>query len=233
MNSTCADIRDDLVAFADGELDRERAAVVSSHLERCAECESEHAALVRSWEALDHLPGIEPRPEWITEVERSIVGPRDRGRVLRFPGRAVPLVLALAATVALVAGLAWIFTREVEQEGPIAGKPAPRLFTPPKPIPTDLPQRVTPEDVPGVPREDHAPREVPVPVDTPDEGAGEVQVANLDEDLDLEGLSDEELELLDDLDVLVLMEELEELDVLENLELLDDLDPEEFDLDDA
>ena len=41
MTSICAETRDDLVAFVDGELDATRATAVSDHLASCAECESE------------------------------------------------------------------------------------------------------------------------------------------------------------------------------------------------
>ena len=107
----CHAYQQDLVALLDGELDPPRASAVGAHLEACSVCQSEQQALDQVWSALDVLPELDPRPEWLEEVEAmalelassssmlSRARPQTWGRSLR--------VWAAAAALLLVAGGVW------------------------------------------------------------------------------------------------------------------------------
>ena len=137
MKNTCQEFHDDLVAFVDGELSSERRTEVQLHLAACAECQAERSELVRSFEALDQLKGMSPRAGWLQEVERSILATEPAGRVVRFPARMVGIVVALAASIALAAGLVWLTSQDDAADDGIADKrpsPTPRVFSSSSPM---------------------------------------------------------------------------------------------------
>jgi hypothetical protein len=109
MTSGCARISDDLSALMDGELDAEREQQVRAHLERCASCSAQLAALREVDAALRALPD-RPLPE---AVEANMQAILHRARIVRSPSRPpppnprVPLyigggVLGLAAALILL-----------------------------------------------------------------------------------------------------------------------------------
>ncbi|MGE0708681.1 MAG: zf-HC2 domain-containing protein [Planctomycetota bacterium] len=71
--SPCDGVRSDLVAFLDGELAPERATAIRAHLEGCAACEAERAALDGAWGALDALGGLEPTAGLWDRIEREVL----------------------------------------------------------------------------------------------------------------------------------------------------------------
>ena len=57
---TCDEVKDLMAASWHGELDRATIPAFERHLETCAECSAEMAALSRVWEQLISLPEPEP-----------------------------------------------------------------------------------------------------------------------------------------------------------------------------
>ncbi|RMG08987.1 MAG: hypothetical protein D6731_20715 [Planctomycetota bacterium] len=258
MSTPCDSIRDDLVAYADGELTASERERVGAHLASCVACRRELDAHRRVWEALDRLPGLSARPGWTDEVEERILGPRVRPFPLWRRGLAA---LALAAAVALAAGLGWLLARPGPATSPQRlaldrpaprgpqGSPSPRELVRPRrsegladPTPGQgvsagrVPRRAPASERTSPSRReepstgpDLARREVPQATEPTPPPTRSVSREDFAEELALlEDLSDEELELVEDLDVVAALDELEELDVLENLDLFEDLADEEL-----
>ncbi len=219
----CAATRAELVAFLDGELAGSALNAVERHLSSCSECVAVRDSLDDVWSALDHLPGLEPRPGWLAEVEQATVnsGVPKRGLTVAFPLRRLFVAVAVAACLAIGVGLVFLSSRPPEATDPelVVMGPAPRgpegsgVDLPPQV--TDLPPQVTdlPVAIPAVEQD------VPLVADA---------FSGTDPDPELDGLSDAELEMIAELEVLVLLDELDELEVLEALEFLDDLDEDEL-----
>ena len=223
----CAAPRAELVAFLDGELRGETLDALERHLGGCADCVAVRDSLDQVWTALDHLPGLEPRAGWLAEVERAVIAsdsPKE-GLVVAFPLRRLLVTFAVAAALAFAAGLVFLSSQ------PAAPGDSELLVTAPAPpAPDGTPAELPPPEPTESP--DAAPDEwIPQPDGSPDTAVADasesVDTADTD-DPELRGLSDAELEMIAELEVLVLLDELDELDVLEALEFLDDLDEDEL-----
>lgn len=70
---SCDAVQADLVAYLDGELDAPRETAVRAHLQACAACEAERAALDGAWRALDHLPGLTAAPGLWERMQAEIL----------------------------------------------------------------------------------------------------------------------------------------------------------------
>ncbi len=68
----CAELRDDLSAYVDGELPAVRRAEVDAHLATCADCRQEVAELQKLATGMARLPGMQPADEFLTGVRRKI-----------------------------------------------------------------------------------------------------------------------------------------------------------------
>lgn len=208
----CNLIREELVAFLDGELDAARTGEVTTHLASCGACERERQALVKAWQNLELLPGLEPRAGWMAEVEAKILRDAAGAPPLQVlaggrsssGGRAVKRWIAAAAAVLMAAGASLIVVTWPASTNDVAlkaDKPAP---VPPKPVPVVLVEPVAPDD--------------PDPVVVVEPGVDP-----------LAALPAEERELVENLELLRDLEELEALGLLDAAEMFDDLDEEEFD----
>jgi anti-sigma factor RsiW len=210
----CNLIREELVAYLDGELDDACTREVAAHVAACEACERERQALATAWQHLELLPGLEPRAGWLAEVEGRIL--RDAAPPLQVlsggrsssGGRAVRRWIAAAAAVLMAAGASLIVVTWPPSSGThdVALRPDGPAPVPPKPtpvvVPTTEPRVVEPVDVPVV---------VTPGVDP------------------LAALPAEERELVENLELLRDLEELEALGLLDAAEMFDDLDLEEFD----
>ncbi|GLW22254.1 hypothetical protein DI270_002990 [Microbispora triticiradicis] len=118
---TCEEVRISLGVYVLGALDAEEAAEVEAHLETCAECRAELAA----------LSGLPPLLALVSaeDVERAAAPPRavldrlvaasaKRGRRSR-----VLLALAASVVVAAVGGTAWLSAAQTSSQDTAAGSP--------------------------------------------------------------------------------------------------------------
>jgi len=179
FNPSCDPVRQDLVAYLDGELDPARETAVRAHLAACAACEAERAALDGAWRALDQLPGLTPAPGLWERMEAEILqqgapaassptapsaggGATPEGRIVRFPVWAQ--VSGLAAAALLTAGLGFLVAGGSSPEEPrdpslAVNSPVPRSSEAPDPIQMPPSERPTRRPLPEVP--DAPPIELP------------------------------------------------------------------------
>lgn len=217
----CNLIREELVAFLDGELEAARTREVATHLAACAACERERQALATAWQHLELLPGLEPRAGWLAEVEGKLL--RDAAPPLQVlsggrsssGGRAVRRWIAAAAAVLMAAGASLLVVTwpPSSETGDVALRPDGPAPTPPKHthVPPPPPVTTEPGTVEPTPPPVVDPVVVPPGVDP------------------LAALPAEERELVENLELLRDLEELEALGLLDAAEMFDDLDLEEFD----
>ena len=112
----CAQLAEDLVAYADGELEAARAAEVESELEACGVCRRELDALQRSWGALEALTAGDLQPASAARLDAleaqiraaagagALLQPERSGKaglVVRFPWLA-PVAAAAAVLLCVV-----------------------------------------------------------------------------------------------------------------------------------
>lgn len=112
---TCKDVEEDLVAYAEGDLDDLRSGVVRAHLEACARCQSEAQAIRRTLElaATYRVPPLSKGAG-----VRMLAGVRERvDRRRRRVRRLAPALIAAAAVLTLaVVGL----RRQTPEVAPLA-----------------------------------------------------------------------------------------------------------------
>jgi len=116
-NMECVRVQGDLVAYAQGDLDRGRKARIDLHLAACRVCRGELAALERSWEMLDLYGQLEPSPRWSAALNERLRHEAPPGqKPARWWGWEFPfplrhsLVPALAALVLiLVLAGSWLY----------------------------------------------------------------------------------------------------------------------------
>lgn len=109
--ATCDDIRTDLVAYVDGELDAAARVAVEGHVASCAACRRELALLRATGDLLAGLAAPAPaarfeervRERLAKEAAREREGAREPIR-LPAPGRLRRAFLAVAAAAAILAG---------------------------------------------------------------------------------------------------------------------------------
>ena len=98
----CEEVRGNLAAFLDGEIEGAPRRAVDEHLAACPACAGERRALAAAWRLLDLVPdpaapaGLEAR---VLERVRA-AGPAPRGRLLR-----LGLPAAAAAALLVAAGV--------------------------------------------------------------------------------------------------------------------------------
>ncbi len=217
MEQTCRDpvVREDLVAYLDGELApgspaRDR---VEGHLSACAACRSEAEALRATWEIVrtEALTGVEVSADFDARLRARLGLPAAepvanvhpaQGRVfLGWIRRHAAVALAAAAVFLLAAGLL-IRAYLAEGGGSGGGGHDPR--------PPGIARDRTPVPTPG-------PTPAPAPAPSP---------APAPETL-LAALPEEEAQAVRDLEIL------EDLDLLEDLDFLEAYDPPEDPLEEA
>lgn len=148
---------------------------LDQHLRECPRCRELHAGATLLLEGLRDLPRPQPAPGLARNLTESIV--RDRQHRRAKWRRRVTLTLALAASIMLVAVVAYSWLPRTSQNGP--GNP-PIAKTP------NVPLKPQPENIPVVPGKKEEPRNPLSPlvdrwVDTTREHARVVLVAaNLD-----------------------------------------------------
>lgn len=95
----CTDIRDDLVAYLDGELDPRQATLIQEHLADCSECRSIGDQHRQVWQLLDHYPPV-PAPAGF--LDRILARVRLSRGPVRVPGLRMGGLWIAAAAVLLV-----------------------------------------------------------------------------------------------------------------------------------
>lgn len=108
----CQDIRPDLVAFLDNELDPAGRERVEAHVASCADCAREVSFFQRTWELLDEYQGVEASPDFLHRLVARIGGDSAAPEGARVGWFAYWLPrLAVAAALLVMVGLgrmAWL-----------------------------------------------------------------------------------------------------------------------------
>lgn len=244
--TTCDRVREDLVAWIDEELEGPAVAAVVEHLAGCAVCSAEAERLRAVDRALDLLGADEvmPRAGWVGQMQSRIVPARTAGS-RRHPG----LGRWLAAAALLLASCGLFMWATPDRPRDLAEqlegqRPAPRPEDP-----RELPAQPTPD--PELESEQELVDEIinelerreleregrepglrePLPPSTPPPPRPRVeqQPRVQPEGPPIAGLTPEEQQLVEELELLAFLAESEELDLLGSLELLQELAPEELD----
>lgn len=207
MALQCKDLREDLVAFVDGELSPERADAVQAHVLGCAACAAEVEAHRAVWDVLgvidDDAPLALPEAAWLDGIEAQV---RRKGRPVvlwRWVAAAAVMALAVGLGIGSAVSPGGSGAVAVHPSGPAPNRPATptTTVTPASPSPASPSPRTQPDSTRD-----------PAPVEDP-----------------YAGLSAEEIAVVENLDVLVYLQTAEDAEVLENLDLLEDLDELELD----
>lgn len=100
----CEELRENLAAYLDGEVEGAPRQAMDQHFATCAACAAERKAQAAAWRLLDLAAPPSAVPAGFTEKvagrARTEAGPAGRGRILRLPLPAA----AAAAAVLLAAG---------------------------------------------------------------------------------------------------------------------------------
>lgn len=137
----CADIREHLSAFQDGELPEDLRARVSEHLEHCPDCLDLLSEYGKLWSGLELLD--DGRPEGDENfIEGVLSKTTGKPMLARVPPRAlIPAIAAVAATVLLVAGL--MLLGSLDQKGDLNGSARPEPVPQPERGMIELQQALT------------------------------------------------------------------------------------------
>jgi anti-sigma factor RsiW len=102
------DLKAELIAYLDGELDEEEARAVEARINRDPRVRAEVEALRRSWGLLDYLPKPEPSPQFTqrTVTRASVLAPSLLDRARRWRRLVFGVSWAAALVVAGVVGYA-------------------------------------------------------------------------------------------------------------------------------
>lgn len=95
----CMDVREDLVAYLDDELDARQAALIREHLAECSECRTLSDQHRQVWQLLDHYPPVATPTGFLDRILARVR--LSRGPV-RAPGLRIGGVWIAAAAVLLV-----------------------------------------------------------------------------------------------------------------------------------
>lgn len=68
----CKEVLENLVAFLDGELDKDLNAQISRHMESCNLCTKEARLLSKTWHILDKFPELEPNEKVIRQIQEKV-----------------------------------------------------------------------------------------------------------------------------------------------------------------
>ena len=68
----CKEVLENLVAFLDGELDKDLNAQISRHMESCNLCTKEARLLSKTWHILDKFPELEPNEKIIRQIQEKV-----------------------------------------------------------------------------------------------------------------------------------------------------------------
>jgi hypothetical protein len=105
----CDDLRDNLAAYLDGEIDGAPRRAMDSHLAECAACAGERWAQAATWTLLDRIGAAPAAPADFTARVVARVRAEGSGggggRLLRLR---LPAAAAAAAAIVAVAGGAWL-----------------------------------------------------------------------------------------------------------------------------
>lgn len=152
---SCRDIRADLSAYLDGDLDADLTGATRAHLETCAACRSELELLRLTVAALRRQPVLPP-PAAILAGVRARLRPEPWYR--RFLGggfRTFEFPLGAAATVLVIAGISLLWLRNPEMSETLSRDPFPRPpAAPAAQLPTPSKTIVPPVPVDHRPKED-------------------------------------------------------------------------------
>ncbi len=127
----CPEVRENLAAYLDGEVEGAPRQAMDQHLSACAACAGERRAQAAAWRLLDLAPAptVPPRimdtgfGERVAERARREAGPAGGGRrILRLP---LPVAAAAAAAILLAAGGALVLHSRGGKEPPVVAEAPP------------------------------------------------------------------------------------------------------------
>lgn len=106
----CKTVLKNIVAYLDGELDKDLSARIGRHLESCPACNKEARLLFKAWNLLDEFPELAPREKIIRGVKERLKGIDREKKVLlpvnwgwqKIAGLATAAVLIIVFGVCLV-----------------------------------------------------------------------------------------------------------------------------------
>lgn len=101
----CSRIMKKLSAYLDGEMPEQERIAISEHLQQCAECRAELAALSAVRDALNSIEGMEVSPYFMNRLRQRIKEQRESVPFLqRIKGLAFTTVTAFALVASLFIG---------------------------------------------------------------------------------------------------------------------------------
>jgi tol-pal system protein YbgF len=180
---TCNEAREALSDLYDGRLPQSAQEAVERHLQGCAACRTEWAALQRTVQAVSALGGAEPSPGFAARVRRQAEAPGWWGRAARWLFLPVRVKVPLHAAALLVLGLVGLLVYEQSpqprkgtvppramppaaerRQAPTLPPPAPEAGKPEAVAPPPLAEpRQAPAVPPGMPTEQQTPRAATAP----------------------------------------------------------------------
>lgn len=103
-NEACQDVRQDLVALIDDQLEPARRSQLEAHLEGCQGCQAELSGLRRALEAVDALPALEPSSDLQARFDARLERERSGwwAELTTWMRRPVPILALSSSLAALV-----------------------------------------------------------------------------------------------------------------------------------
>lgn len=160
---TCDDVRPQLTAYLDGELEGDRGTVVRGHLRTCAACRALASDEAKLRDALRALPVVDPPPSLWANVQAQLaaaeVAESKRPAWRRAIARWTPHVPRFAAGGLLAAAAAGVLvwraqrtedetaTHVAEHPSPLIEASKPETMSPTPPVMSLAPTASVPEDV--------------------------------------------------------------------------------------
>ena len=98
----CSEVRKNLSAFLDGEMDEKEQLEIKAHLKDCSSCSRERELLRQSWEMLSEWKDIEPSSHFKTNFWRRVREQESIKRKPIFYPQLFPCLAALATAAILL-----------------------------------------------------------------------------------------------------------------------------------
>lgn len=127
---SCTDIREELSAYLDGDLDARRAGEIRLHLERCGACRSELELLRLTVGALRRLPELAPPAAVLFGVRARLQTEPWHRRLLRGRGWLVGVPVSAFATLLVIVGIALFQARYPDMHSQVTRSPMPQSRPP-------------------------------------------------------------------------------------------------------
>ena len=111
----CKEVKPELVAYLDGELEDSIRSQVEAHLENCADCRAEHDALAATLKSVDSLPATRPSSNLAEQFWTRFQEAKQKGfkagflSLFRWPR---PVWVGAAATACLLAAVLLVLPKD-------------------------------------------------------------------------------------------------------------------------